>query len=459
MSNESEKLWDGRFSESTDAFVESFTASVTFDHVLAPFDIEGSIAHATMLHEQSIISEAAFTQIREGLLSILADIQSGQFEWSVGLEDVHMNIESALIDRIGDVAKVLHTARSRNDQVATDIRLYLRHAVDHILEQISVLDQILVDLADREKDTIMPGFTHLQVAQPVVFGHHLMAWREMIRRDADRLRDARKRLNVLPLGAAALAGTGFPINRARTAELLGFEDIAQNSLDAVSDRDFAIEFCHAASLLMMHLSRWSEELVLWSSPLLGFIDLPDRFCTGSSIMPQKKNRTCRNLSRQNWASLWCADQLTDAHEEPTARLQQRQPRRQRTAFDSVRTLQDCLRAFVDMLPHIEPNRTTMRNAALKGFATATDLADYLVRQDVPFRDAHHIVGKLVGIAIERQVDLADLDLPTMQAVSDKIDDDVYECLTLEGSVNARNHLGGTAPAEVASAVARARSGD
>ena len=460
MSNESEKLWDGRFSESTDAFVESFTASVTFDHVLAPFDIEGSIAHATMLHEQSIISEAAFTQIREGLISILADIQSGQFEWSVGLEDVHMNIESALIDRIGDVAKVLHTARSRNDQVATDIRLYLRHAVDHILEQISALDRILVDLADREKDTIMPGFTHLQVAQPVVFGHHLMAWREMIRRDADRFKDARKRLNVLPLGAAALAGTGFPIDRARTAELLGFDGIAQNSLDAVSDRDFAIEFCHTASLLMMHLSRWSEELVLWSSPLLGFIDLPDRFCTGSSIMPQKKNPDVPELVRGKTGRVYGAliSLLTLMKSQPLAYNKDNQEDKE-PLFDTVKTLQDCLRAFVDMLPHIEPNRTVMRNAALKGFATATDLADYLVRQDVPFRDAHHIVGKLVGTAIERQVDLADLDLPTMQAVSDKIGDDVYECLTLEGSVNARNHLGGTAPAEVASAVARARLGD
>ena len=453
-------MWGGRFSESTNAFVARLNASVHFDKRLYQEDIRGSIAHADMLLQQGILSEEEHRSIVSGLEQVRTKIESGDFEWKEALEDVHMNIESALIDRIGDVAKVLHTARSRNDQVATDIRLYLRHAVDHILEQISVLDQILVDLADREKDTIMPGFTHLQVAQPVVFGHHLMAWREMIRRDADRLRDARKRLNVLPLGAAALAGTGFPINRARTAELLGFEDIAQNSLDAVSDRDFAIEFCHAASLLMMHLSRWSEELVLWSSPLLGFIDLPDRFCTGSSIMPQKKNPDVPELVRGKTGRVYGAliSLLTLMKSQPLAYNKDNQEDKE-PLFDSVRTLQDCLRAFVDMLPHIETNRTTMRNAALKGFATATDLADYLVRQDVPFRDAHHIVGKLVGIAIERQVDLADLDLPTMQAVSDKIDDDVYECLTLEGSVNARNHLGGTAPAEVASAVARARSGD
>ena len=457
MGTEPEKLWDGRFSESTDAFVEAFTASVTFDQILAAFDIEGSIAHATMLCEQNIISTEAFEQIKSGLLGILDEIRNGQFTWSVALEDVHMNIESALIDRVGEVAKGLHTARSRNDQVATDIRLYLRHAIDQILDQIQALAAVLVTLAEKETETIMPGFTHLQVAQPVVFGHHLMAWHEMIQRDADRLRDCRKRVNVLPLGAAALAGTSFPIERARTAELLGFDRVAENSLDAVSDRDFAIEFCHAASLLMMHLSRWSEELVLWSSPLVGFIELPDRFCTGSSIMPQKKNPDVPELVRGKAGRVYGSlmSLLTLMKSQPLAYNKDNQEDKE-PLFDTVNTVRDCLRAFTDMLPHLEPDRDAMREAALKGFATATDLADYLVRKGVAFRDAHHIVGRLVSMAIQSGLDLSQLELSAMQSVSDKIDSDVFESLTLEGSVNARAHFGGTAPSSVRAAIARAK---
>ncbi|MBT7886355.1 MAG: argininosuccinate lyase, partial [Gammaproteobacteria bacterium] len=354
MSQGNEKLWDGRFSEATDAFVEAFTASVTFDFELALFDIEGSVAHATMLGRCGIIDGETAEAIITGLNEIRADIEAGVFNWSVQLEDVHMNIEAALTDRIGEQGKALHTGRSRNDQVATDVRMYLRHNIDLILEQIRHLQRGLLDLAEGHCETIMPGFTHLQVAQPVVFGHHLMAWYEMLRRDADRLQDCRRRVNTLPLGAAALAGTSFPIDRAMVAELLGFEAIAENSLDAVSDRDFAIEFTSAASLLMMHLSRWSEEMILWASPQFGFIELPDRFCTGSSIMPQKKNPDVPELVRGKAARVFGSLMalLTLMKSQPLAYNKDNQEDKE-PLIDTVRTLKDCLRAFGDMIPNIK----------------------------------------------------------------------------------------------------------
>ena len=457
MSQGNEKLWDGRFSEATDAFVEAFTASVTFDFELALFDIEGSVAHATMLGRCGIIDGETAEAIITGLNEIRADIEAGVFNWSVQLEDVHMNIEAALTDRIGEHGKALHTGRSRNDQVATDVRMYLRHNIDLILEQIRHLQRGLLDLAEGHCETIMPGFTHLQVAQPVVFGHHLMAWYEMLRRDADRLQDCRRRVNTLPLGAAALAGTSFPIDRAMVAELLGFEAIAENSLDAVSDRDFAIEFTSAASLLMMHLSRWSEEMILWASPQFGFIELPDRFCTGSSIMPQKKNPDVPELVRGKAARVFGSLMalLTLMKSQPLAYNKDNQEDKE-PLIDTVRTLKDCLRAFGDMIPNIKAQPDNMRAAAERGFATATDLADYLVRKGLAFRDAHHVVGRLVGLAVERGVDLAALTLADFETESDQITEDVYAVLTLEGSVAARSHLGGTAPDTVRAAIARAK---
>jgi argininosuccinate lyase len=457
VSQGNEKLWDGRFSEATDAFVEAFTASVTFDFELALFDIEGSVAHATMLGRCGIIDGETAKAIIRGLNEIRADIEAGVFTWSVQLEDVHMNIEAALTDRIGEQGKALHTGRSRNDQVATDVRMYLRHNIDLILEQIRHLQRGLLNLAEGHCETILPGFTHLQVAQPVVFGHHLMAWYEMLRRDADRLQDCRRRVNTLPLGAAALAGTSFPIDRAMVADLLGFEAIAENSLDAVSDRDFAIEFTSAASLLMMHLSRWSEEMILWASPQFAFIELPDRFCTGSSIMPQKKNPDVPELVRGKAARVFGSliALLTLMKSQPLAYNKDNQEDKE-PLIDTVRTLKDCLRAFGDMIPNIKARPDNMRAAAERGFATATDLADYLVRKGLAFRDAHHVVGRLVGLAVERGVDLAELTLADFETESDQITEDVYAVLTLEGSVAARSHLGGTAPDTVRAAIARAR---
>ena len=457
MTDKNDKLWDGRFSEATDAFVEAFTASVEFDKVLAHYDIEGSIAHATMLASVGVLSDCELEQIVSGLTEIAEEIRTGHFNWSITLEDVHMNIESALTERIGDIGKKLHTGRSRNDQVATDIRLYLRDMIDQTCVMIRKTQQGILDLADTETETIMPGFTHLQVAQPVSFAHHLMAWFEMIERDHARLVDCRKRVNRLPLGAAALAGTTFPIDRALTAKLLDFEGIAENSLDAVSDRDFAIEFCAAASLLLMHLSRWAEELILWTSPAVGFIELPDRFCTGSSIMPQKKNPDVPELVRGKSGRVFGSliSLLTVMKGQPLAYNKDNQEDKE-PLFDTVNTVLGCLTAFSDMIPAIIPMRDVMRDATLKGYATATDLADYLVKKGLPFRDAHEVVGKLVALGLEQQKDLSEISLEELQAASGLIDEDVFEVLTLEGSLGARDHLGGTAPSQVRRAIDKAR---
>jgi argininosuccinate lyase len=454
---DSDKPWGGRFTESTDAFVEAFTASVGFDRRLYRQDIAGSQAHARMLAKVGVLTEAECAQIVEGLDAIRADIESGDFDWSVSLEDVHMNIEARLTERIGAVGKKLHTGRSRNDQVATDIRLYLRDAIDALVAELRRAQTGLLDLAEREADSIMPGFTHLQVAMPVTFGHHMLAWFEMLERDAERLADCRKRVNVMPLGAAALAGTSFPIDRDYTAELLGFERPARNSLDAVSDRDFAIEFCAAGALIMTHLSRCAEELILWASAQFGFIDLPDRFCTGSSIMPQKKNPDVPELLRGksgrvngNLISL-----LTLMKGQALAYNKDNQEDKE-PLFDTVDTLAGSLRAFADMVPHLRVNRERLRAAALQGYATATDLADYLVRKGLAFRDAHEVVGRAVRAGLESGKDLSEMDIDTLRGFSEAIDVDVYEVLTLEGSVAARDHLGGTAPAQVRAQVAAAR---
>ena len=453
-----EKPWGGRFSEPTDAFVERFTASVGFDQRLYHHDITGSIAHATMLAEVGVLTADEKDQIIKGLGEVKADIESGAFEWSVSLEDVHMNIEARLTDRIGITGKKLHTGRSRNDQVATDIRLYLRDEIDVIAEELTRLQSGLLDLAEREADTIMPGFTHLQTAQPVTFGHHLLAWYEMLVRDAERLQDCRKRVNVMPLGAAALAGTTYPIDRAMTARLLGFDRASENSLDSVSDRDFAIEFCSFAAMLMTHLSRFSEELVLWTSAQFDFVDLPDRFCTGSSIMPQKKNPDVPELVRGKTGRVngHLVSLLTLMKGQPLAYNKDNQEDKE-PLFDTVDTVKGCLKAYADMVPAIRARAGNMRTAAKRGFSTATDLADYLVKKGVAFRDAHEIVGKAVAFGVAEGRDLSDMTLAELTRFSDVIREDVFEVLTLEGSVQARNHLGGTAPDQVRAAVARARA--
>ncbi|OPX55731.1 argininosuccinate lyase [Oceanospirillum multiglobuliferum] len=450
--------WGGRFSEPTDAFVARFTASVDFDQRMYRQDIQGSIAHATMLAKVGVLTDDERDQIIQGLTEIRDEIEQGQFEWSVALEDVHMNIEARLTQKIGITGKKLHTGRSRNDQVATDIRLYLRDEVDHISAELTRLQQGLLDLAEREADTIMPGFTHLQTAQPVTFGHHLMAWFEMLVRDYERLQDCRKRINILPLGAAALAGTTYPIDRHLTAELLGFDRPTENSLDSVSDRDFAIEFSAAASLIMMHLSRMSEELVLWTSAQFNFINLPDRFCTGSSIMPQKKNPDVPELVRGKSGRVFghLFSLLTLMKSQPLAYNKDNQEDKE-PIFDVVDTLQGSLRAFADMIPALQPRKEVMREAALRGFSTATDLADYLVRKGIPFRDSHEIVGKSVGYGVQTGKDLGEMTLEELQQFSDVITEDVFEVLTLEGSVRARNHIGGTAPDQVRAAVQRGRA--
>ncbi|ANJ67547.1 argininosuccinate lyase [Halothiobacillus diazotrophicus] len=452
------KLWGGRFDEPTDAFVEAFTASIGFDQRLYREDIAGSIAHARMLAKVGVLKTEECDKIVQGLNAILLDIERGDFAWVVAYEDVHMNIEARLIDRIGDVGKKLHTGRSRNDQVATDVRLHLRGAIDRILAELTRLRSGLVDLAEREADTVMPGFTHLQVAQPVSFGHHLLAWYEMLTRDADRLVDVRRRVNVLPLGSAALAGTSYPLDRAYVAEQLGFDGVSRNSLDAVSDRDFVIEFLSAASLAMMHLSRMSEELILWTSAQFGFIDLPDRFCTGSSIMPQKKNPDVPELVRGKTGRVYgdLFALLTLMKGQPLAYNKDNQEDKE-PLFDAIDTLLGSLRAFADMIPALQPNRDRMRAAARQGFSTATDLADYLVRQGVPFRDAHEIVGRAVRHAQNAGCDLADLPLDVLQGFSAKIGEEVFAVLTLEGSMAARDIEGGTAPAQVRRQAAAARA--
>ena len=449
--------WGGRFQESTDAFVAAFTASVGFDQRLAQEDIAGSRAHAAMLVKQGVLSEADGEAIARGLDAIADEIARGEFVWDTALEDVHMNIEKRLTDRIGDAGKRLHTGRSRNDQVATDIRLYARAAIERILGEIRRLQTAIVTLAEGEAETIMPGFTHLQVAQPVTFGHHLMAWYEMLVRDAGRFRDCRERLNQSPLGAAALAGTTYPIDRHMTAAALGFAAPCANSLDAVSDRDFAIECCAAAATLMMHLSRIAEELIIWNSAAYRFIDLPDRFCTGSSIMPQKKNPDVPELVRGKTGRVYghLAALLTLMKSQPLAYNKDNQEDKE-PLFDTVNTVLACLRAFADMIPAIEANREAMYRAAGAGYSTATDLADYLVRRGVAFRDAHEIVGRAVPLAIERHITLDALPLADLQTLSPAIAADVYENLTLEGSINARDHFGGTAPVQVKARIQQAK---
>ncbi|MFP4155271.1 MAG: argininosuccinate lyase [Halothiobacillaceae bacterium] len=452
-----DKLWGGRFDEPTDAFVEAFTASVGFDQRMYRQDIQGSMAHARMLAKIGVLTGKERDQILEGLEAILLDIERGDFAWAVAYEDVHMNVEARLIDRIGHVGKKLHTGRSRNDQVATDMRLYQREAIDAIVAEIRRLQSGLLDLAEREAETVMPGFTHLQVAQPVSFGHHLMAWYEMLDRDAERLADCRRRTNVMPLGAAALAGTSYPLDRTCTAELLGFERPARNSLDAVSDRDFIIEFMAAGSLIMAHLSRMAEELVLWTSAQFDFIRLPDRFCTGSSIMPQKKNPDVPELVRGKTGRVYGSliSLLTLMKSQPLAYNKDNQEDKE-PLFDTIDTLMGSLRAFADMVPNLEPNRERMKAAARQGFSTATDLADYLVRKGVPFRDAHEIVGKAVRLGVDTGRDLSEMSLEELQSFSDAIGADVFEVLTLEGSMAARDIEGGTAPAQVRRQVDEAR---
>ncbi len=451
------KLWGGRFGEATDAFIERFTASVGFDSRLWRHDIAGSIAHATMLAEADVLTEGEARQIVAGLEAIRCEIEQGRFAWSVELEDVHMNIEAALTERIGEVGKKLHTGRSRNDQVATDLRLYARGELDELRGLLWRLRSALVELAEREAGTIMPGFTHLQSAQPVTFGHHMLAWQEMLSRDDARLADCRRRINVSPLGAAALAGTSYPVNPARTAELLGFDAAAGNSLDAVSDRDFVIELAAAGSLLMVHLSRMSEELVLWMSAQFGFVDLPDRFCTGSSIMPQKKNPDVPELVRGKSGRVvgHLLSLLTLMKSQPLAYNKDNQEDKE-PIFDTLDTLKDCVFAFSELVPAIECRREAMREAAGANYATATDLADYLVRKGLPFRDAHGVTGKAVAHAIGQGKKLAELSLPELRSFSGLIEANAYEVLSVEGSVAARNHPGGTAPTRVRQAAAAAR---
>ena len=456
MTEQTNSAWGGRFSEATDAFVQRFTASVEFDQRMYAQDIQGSVAHATMLAAVGVLTEDERDQIHTGLAEIKTDIEAGNFEWSIALEDVHMNIEAALTAKIGITGKKLHTGRSRNDQVATDIRLYLRSEIDHMASEVTRLQAGLIELATQEADTIMPGFTHLQTAQPVTFGHHLLAWNEMLERDFARLQDCRKRTNVMPLGAAALAGTTYPIDRNMTAELLGFDAPTENSLDSVSDRDFAIEFTAASATIMMHLSRFSEELVLWASAQFNFIDLPDRFCTGSSIMPQKKNPDVPELVRGKAGRIFghLMSLLTLMKSQPLAYNKDNQEDKE-PLFDTIDNVGGSLRAFADMMPHVVSKKEVMREAALRGFSTATDLADYLVRKGVAFRDSHEIVGSAVGYGVKSGKDLGEMSLKELKQFGDMITEDVFDVLTLEGSVSARDHLGGTAPNQVRAAAKRA----
>ena len=449
------KTWSGRFNEPVSELVKKYTGSIDFDKRLAKWDIQGSLAHARMLQQSGVLSEDDVVAIQQGMQEILEDITHGTLEWSLDLEDVHMNIERRLTDKIGDAGKRLHTGRSRNDQVATDIRLWLRDEISTIQDLIRDLQAALVDLAEQHAEVVMPGFTHLQVAQPVSFGHHMLAYVEMLGRDHERMVDCRKRVNRMPLGSAALAGTTYPIQREITAELLGFEQICQNSLDAVSDRDFALEFTAAASLVMVHLSRLSEELILWMSPRFGFIDIADRFCTGSSIMPQKKNPDVPELVRGKSGRV--IGHLTGLmmlmKSQPLAYNKDNQEDKE-PLFDTVDTLIDTLRIYADMMRGVTVKPDNMRAAVMQGFATATDLADYLVKKGMPFRDSHEVVAQAVRYADEQGVDLSELPLAVLQGFSDLVADDVYQVLTPEGSLNARNHLGGTAPEQVRYQVAR-----
>lgn len=449
------EAWSGRFSEPVSEFVLRYTQSVSFDKRMAMADIQGSLAHAAMLAKCGVISEQDLADIRRGMATITDEIKTGKFLWQLELEDVHLNIEARLTALIGDAGKRLHTGRSRNDQVATDIRLYLRGEINEIIRLLDHLQEVLVAQAHKEYNTIMPGFTHMQVAQPVTFGHHMLAYVEMFERDRERMSDLRHRVNRSPLGAAALAGTTYPIDREYSAKLLGFEAVAQNSLDAVSDRDFGIEFTSAASLIMVHISRLSEELVYWISQPFSFVKLPDRFTTGSSIMPQKKNPDVPETARGKCARV-VGDLISMAmlmKGLPLAYNKDLQEDKE-PVFDAIDTVKDTLRAFIEMMAGVVPNREQMRKAAAAGYPTATDLADYLTRRGVPFRTAHDIVGRVVRHASEAGCDIAELSLDDLRSYSDVITDDVYKVLTLEGSVAARNHVGGTAPNQVLKQVER-----
>ena len=438
--------------------VKRYTASIDFDKRMWRQDIRGSLAHARMLARQSIISSQDLADIQRGMMQIVEEIEANAFAWSLELEDVHLNIEKRLTALVGDAGKRLHTGRSRNDQVATDIRLYLRDSIDDILVLLREFQNKLLDLAEREAATPMPGFTHMQVAQPITFGHHLMAWFEMTRRDAERCSDVRRRTNRLPLGAAALAGTTYPIDREFVAQELGFEGVCENSLDAVSDRDFAIEFCAASALLMMHFSRMSEELVLWMNPRFSFVRIADRFCTGSSIMPQKKNPDVPELARGKTGRVYghLTALLTLMKGQPLAYNKDNQEDKE-PLFDCVDTVTDTLRIFADMISGVSARPDNMLDALHQGYATATDLADYLTRKGLPFRDAHEAVGLAVRRAEELGVDLPQLSLAELQSFSELIGEDIFAVLTVEGSLSARNHLGGTAPEQVRASIARARS--
>lgn len=454
----SEKKWSGRFNEPVSELVKQYTASIDFDKCLAKYDIQGSLAHAQMLQQVGILSSEDLSAIQAGMNEILQEIAENKINWSVDLEDVHMNVEHLLTQKIGDAGKRLHTGRSRNDQVATDIRLWLRDAIDFIVDLIKDLQTALLNLADENADVVMPGFTHMQVAQPISFGHHMLAYVEMLGRDSERMQDCRHRVNRMPLGAAALAGTTFPIKREVTAKLLGFESICQNSLDAVSDRDFAIEFTAASSILMMHLSRLSEELIYWISPRFAFIDIADRFCTGSSIMPQKKNPDVPELVRGKTGRIvgHLMGLITLMKSQPLAYNKDNQEDKE-PLFDTVKTVIDTLRIYADMMRGVTVKPENMRAAVMQGFATATDLADYLVKKGLPFRDSHEVVAKAVRMAEEQGQDLSDLPLDVLQSFSKLITEDVYHVLTPEGSLNARNHIGGTAPEQVRAQVERWRN--
>jgi argininosuccinate lyase len=449
--------WSGRFNEPVTELVKRFTASIGFDQKLGLYDIEGSVAHAEMLAAQKIITQKDLKAIQSGLQSIQKEILAGTFKWSLDLEDVHLNIEKRLTDKIGEAGKKLHTGRSRNDQVATDLRLWLRETIDQTIQKIKTLQLSVVQLADKHQKTIMPGFTHLQVAQPVTFGHHLMAYYEMLQRDLTRFEDARKRMNQLPLGAAALAGTSYPIDRNRVAKKLKFDGVCENSLDAVSDRDFAIEFTFAASLLMTHLSRFSEELIMWSSPMFGFVEIADRFCTGSSIMPQKKNPDVPELVRGKTGRVTghLMSLLMLMKAQPLAYNKDNQEDKE-PLFDTANTILDVLTIYADMLKSISVNEKNMKEAALKGYATATDLADYLVIKGVAFRDAHEIVAKAVNTAIKKKCDLSELKIDELKKFSKMISSDVYSHLTLEGSIKSRNHTGGTSFEQVKKSIEKAK---
>ena len=458
------QAWSALFSEPMSDLVKRYTSSVFFDQRLWHADIAGSLAHADMLAAQNIITPADQAAIREGMTIIRAEIESGDFEWKLDLEDVHLNIEARLTQLVGDPGKRLHTGRSRNDQVATDVRLWLRGEIDLIGGLLTDLQIALVDIADKNADVIMPGFTHLQVAQPVSFGHHMLAYVEMFSRDAERMLEVRRRVNRLPLGAAALAGTSYPLDRERVARTLGMVDengapqVCQNSLDAVSDRDFAIEFAASASLAMIHISRFSEELILWMSQNFGFINIADRFTTGSSIMPQKKNPDVPELARGKTGRVvgHLMGLITLMKGQPLAYNKDNQEDKE-PLFDTVDTLKDTLRIFAEMVGGISVNPEAMEQAALRGYATATDLADYLVKKGLPFRDAHETVAHAVKAATSHQVDLSELPLAVLQGFNASIEKDVYEVLSLRGSLNARDILGGTAPAQVRAQIARHRA--